>query len=168
MCWVSADRVIHLFQGVTERLSLLFYITRLRQVLFQGTCLMLAGSGMEIHKYWSRRPLGSKWIQGGNYSLRCISYIWPWLTLGHCIRWITSFLLSMKIITHHWEVTVFYFSVILVFFNCCTLTWKQCVHRLLVVCSLVSGVSGQVTQILTGFITHLHCGLQCTPHADRR
>lgn len=152
-----------------KRLSQLYYITSLRQVLFQENCFLLAGLGVEIHKCWSWRPLGSKWIQGGNYSLSGISYIWPGLTLGHCTYWISCSLLAMKIITLHCRaIVIFCVYVFFVFKKCFSLIWKQRVCRLQVVCPLVSGVLGQVTQILTGFITHLHCGLQCTPYANWR
>lgn len=84
MCWVSADRVIHLFRGSWRGYHSSTILQVYVRYFFKET-LLLAGLGVEIHKYWSRRPSGSKWIQESNYSLRCISYIWPWFTPGHYI-----------------------------------------------------------------------------------
>lgn len=75
-----------------ERLSQLYYITGLRQALFQGDFLLLASLGLEIHKFWSRKPFGSRWIRGGNYLLHLLHltmfYPWALYVLNH------SFLIS--------------------------------------------------------------------------
>lgn len=70
--------------GVMERLSLLYYITSLRQVLFQGNFLLLAGLGVETESSEAGDLLAV-----GEYKeaiIYPISYIRPCLTLGHGVR----------------------------------------------------------------------------------